>query len=137
MSDELKNLKKNGTKRSAAGKPAKAASPGDFRFINVDFTEDMKKKVVAWMGSGVDVWSIVERVVGQGYRVGIQYDERNDCYSASLTNRGGPSAFRNACITARGGDAWTAVGRVIGLHVAIADEDWTFLEQPFDRGDIW
>lgn len=124
--------------RSANGKKPKGKpKSGEFRFININVTEDMKRRVAAWAEGETDVWRYVEELVGQGYRVGVAYDGYNDCYSASLTNKSGPSDYRNACITLRGATGWDALVRLVGIHYAVAGENWTTFEEPVSPDDLW
>ena len=128
-----------GTKRQQRASNGKPKTPpkGEFRFINVSVTEDMKKRIGAWAKAEGDVWGYVETLAGQGYRLGVSWDGKNDCYSASLTNRDGDERFRQACVTMRGPTAWEAVVRLVGLHFAVANEDWAVLEQPAADYDVW
>lgn len=137
MSDALKQVNGKKAARAAKGKPGKKQQQGEFRFININWTEEMKSNVGRWLQHNPDWWSFVEQLVGSGYRVGIQYDEYNDCYSCSITNRGGPVEFRGACITARGGDATSAVARAVAAHYGIANEDWAFFDSPAKSDDLW
>ena len=125
------------TTRSAKGKAKKQDKIPDFRFINIVFTEEMKENINAWLTTSGDLTGWVDTLVGQGYRVGLQFDEHNDCYSASITNRSGPVQFRNVCFTVRAGDVWTALGRAVAIHFGIAAEEWGQLEESGQGADIW
>jgi hypothetical protein len=124
--------------RSQNGKKPKGKqSQGDFRFINVTLSEAQKDQVRKWGEGETNVWGYVEELVGAGYRVGINFDEHNACFSASITNRSGPTEFRGVCVTFRGPTAFDALLRVVGVHYVVAGEDWTFLEKPGDPDDLW
>ena len=123
--------------RSKGGKPKKQPTQGEFHFLNVNITEDMKKRVNAYWGSGNDVWEHVEQLVGGGYRVGLSFTGDTDTYTASVTNRDGPVEHRGGCLTARGGTAFAALARVVGLHYAVANEDWAEFGSQAQDYDTW
>lgn len=124
--------------RSKNGKrPAAKKQQAGFRFINPNITEDVKRRVAAWAGAETEVWGYVEDIVGKGYKLGISFDGKNDCYIASVTDRTGNERFDQACFTVRGATCWDALVRALGLHYAVAQEDWTVLEQSVDPHDLW
>jgi hypothetical protein len=134
----MRNPKDEKSPRSKNGKkPAGKPTAGEFRFLNVVFTDDIKKKIEMWSRGEDDVWKYVETLAGQGYRLGVSWDGHNDCAIASLTNRSGDGRYLGACVTVRGPSTWAAVVRLVGLHYAVAGEDWALLEQPATPDDLW
>lgn len=126
-----------GSRSNNGQRPKGKPKQGEFRFVNVAFTEDVKKRCLSYLQGNPDVWQHVETLVGQGYRIGLGLDAKNDAYSASLTNRDAAVEFRNSCITVRGGTAWDALSRLVGLHFGVANEDWSAFEAPNEVDDLW
>jgi len=65
-------------------KPPKQDKPSVI-YLNVDLTEAHKDELSAWAEKNPDVWSLIEKVVDSGIRIGLSYDVYNDCQQCTFT----------------------------------------------------
>jgi hypothetical protein len=123
MAEGPKQKKQKGTPN---GKP-------DFRFINYDLSKADKE----WLASAdLDAeypLALVCDLVAEGYKFGLSFDDRNQSYVASLTDRSESSTFYNSCLTGRGATALDAWCSLAYRHLHLAQGDWTMFNQSGNR----
>jgi hypothetical protein len=94
-------------------------------FCNVRIDEDQKAAFEEWLASsGVDWWSELVDLVGQGMKFSLTYDEPNQAYVATLTGRGWRAGNLRQSMSARAGDERTCMALLMYKHLVLASGDW-------------
>jgi hypothetical protein len=70
-------------------------------------------------------FSILERLVVDGYKLSIWNDANHDSFGASITSPKGSGKDRSKCLTGRGPDFFGALRSVAYKHQILLDGDWS------------
>jgi len=103
--------------KQAPKKPAQANDWG-VTFVNVDLVASDKEKIKSADLTQFDVVTTLQRLVEQGFKVTVAFDDRGGGCIASMTGKATAlEANRNKCMTARGSDVFMAL--------VVLDYKWT------------
>lgn len=118
------------------GRPAgskqreKAARFDNSRFVNFELDKEQSATCKAWSFTSDDFCSEVQRFIDSGYGVSLKYDERNECYSCFIQNRGEAGPNRGLVLTGRGSTAVKAF-KQCAFKDRLMDQDWeAYAERP-------
>lgn len=107
----------NGNSNGAARPPFKG-------FVNYTPTSDDKRGFDDYLASGHDPILELDRVLDAGIKLSVSLDKTNVAAVASLYDNNPKSPSAGYVLSSRGGDAFTAIRRVIFLHLVILESDW-------------
>jgi hypothetical protein len=89
----------------------------DFKgFVNYSLRDSDKEDAKKWLNE-IDVEAVLGKMIDNGYKASLSSDARSGRYLASLSIKEGENA--GWILTARGSTPFTALGRVIYLHVRV------------------
>jgi len=89
---------------------------GEWQFINFSWTDSLKLQAEAWIDKA-DVAVMVEREIGNGYKFSLSMDQKKGRFISTISQKEGENAMK--LLTARAGGVFTALGRVLFLHVVV------------------
>lgn len=101
----------------------------DLEFINHEFAPNEVRQLESLDLEVEFPLSVVFELVSEGYKFTSAYDERNNCFRASLIDQR-PDGQRHVCLSGRGStaaDAWYALAF---RHFVLSQEDWSFFRAP-------
>lgn len=137
----MKNATNQHAKSTGKDRPKKPASRSaqytDIKFLNVELGESQKSSCQHWIASQPDIWSIMDGVISEGYKVSHSVDARSGAHMATITDRRDGSEFAGHCFTIRGRDYGTALLRLCWVHTVYLDGDWTNIAGNTADNDLW
>lgn len=127
-----KNAKKDGH-TGRAGRPRVA-----FRgYVNYTPTKEDKESLTLGLADGWNVAEHLESVLLGGYRIGINWDNYNSAYAASLYCQNADSSNAGWTLSARASNPDSALVRVLWLHFHVFREDWSSALERSREADEW
>lgn len=117
--------------------PSRSTKFTDIKFLNVELGESQKAACGHWINSQPDVWSIMDGIISEGYKVSHSVDKRTGAHMATITDRRENSQFTDHCFTIRGRDYGTALLRLCWVHSVYLDGDWSNIGSYTADGDVW
>lgn len=129
--------KRNNAKKAQA----KKGTPSGFTewqgFINVELPPGAKKAWLAWHELGTPLTDALDRMLLDGYKITLKYEEKNDAYSAFCT--GSTSDHHNAGwgLSERAGSSATALSRMVYIHAVVLNGDWDPYKSQRQPDDRW
>lgn len=95
-------------------------------FINVRLDEDQKEAFGLWFASGdVNITNEIDDLLGQGMKVGLSYDEENECYICTFTGRLLDDFEHRYCSTSRAGTLPEVLALSVYKHTVLCGADYT------------
>ena len=128
----------DGTARKTV-KQAKAGEVdnAEFRgYINVNLTDAQKEKYPAWAVSAA-YWEALEGFTAAGVNLSLKRERGTNGFLASATQRDPGSVNAGLCVTARGRDPATALGRLLFTLTILSKKDRWEDTQPLSNPDRW
>lgn len=116
---------------------ARSAKYTDIKFLNVELGESQKSACGHWIASQPDIWSIMDGLISEGYKVSHSVDKRSGAHMATITDRREDSQFLDHCFTIRGRDYGTALLRLCWVHTCYLDGDWSNIGSNTADNDLW
>lgn len=130
-------------RRAEAAKPssrqAKGVGSGEWQgFVNVTLPPGAKQAWQAWHEMGTPLTDGLDRMLLDGYKITLKYEEQNDCYSAFCT--GATSDHNNSGwgLSERSGSSAVALSRLVYIHTVVLNGDWDAYKTaptPYNRWD--
>lgn len=133
MNDRVERKTKARAKPGSVGQGTDAAFRG---YINVNLSDDQKAAYEKWSASG-SLWEALEFNVASGVNLSLKADPRSDGFLASATQRNPSSPNAGLVVTARGGAAVVAWGRVLYVLTILNKRDRWEDTQPLANPDRW
>lgn len=137
----MKNATNQHVKSTGKNRPATPASRSaklpDTKFLNVELGESQKAACGHWISGQPDIWSIMDGLISEGYKVSHSMDKRTGAHMATITDRREGSEFIDHCFTIRGRDYGTALLRLCWVHAVYLDGDWANIAGNDVSGDVW
>lgn len=105
-------------------------------FVNLRLTADDKPKFVAWADDNApDLGTLLDNMVGSGYKMSMNLDSQNDCYIVAVTGTGDARDNKGLCMTSRADDLVEALMMAVYKHVVLCNSgSWG---KPEDRSLDW
>lgn len=126
-------------KQGKAGPGFNGKSKGDVDwrgFINVNLNADQKAQFDIWATTSEPL-DILEEVVSAGCHIAVKINHDGGGFMASVTQRNPASVNAGLAVSARSGEAWKALYRVLFLIAVLGvDADWGKGQPPSDP-DRW
>lgn len=120
-------------KQDKLGRLGNAAFRG---YLNLNLSDQQKERYPAWATSAA-YWEALEGFVEAGVHISLKIETRPSGFLASGTQRDPESPNAGLCVTARGKDASTALGRLLYcLTILNQRERWEDI-QPLANPDRW
>jgi hypothetical protein len=117
---------------------AKASSPqfSQKTFINVPLTDEHKAQIKAWTMDLAEFDSLMTKLIEEGIRVTIVYDDFNQCFSTTLAQK--DDKHRNApyLLSGKGSTPLKSVRQALFIHWKLLDGDWATYSQSKIRPEI-
>ena len=105
-------------------------------FINVQLNPDQKAQFDDWAMTG-EPFDVLGAVVSTGCHVAVKINHEGGGFMASVTQRNPASVNAGLAVSARSGEAWKALYRVLFLIAVLGVEaDWGKGQSPADP-DRW
>ncbi len=109
----------------------------EFRgYINLDLTEDQKGMYPTWAASGA-LWEALEAFTESGVNLSLKRERKTGGFMGSATQRAPDSPNAGLCVTARGKDASTALGRLLFCLTILSKKERWEDTQPLANPDRW
>lgn len=108
-----KNAPKNATK-----------TPFNNQFVNYDLTKEEQALCKAWNFDLEDYFSVMDKLLDAGYKVGFSNDNYNKCYAAFLTPTKDTKDNQGLILSGRGSSPFKAFKQLVYKHFHIFDEHW-------------
>jgi len=108
----------------------------DFKFINRTLTVAEDDSFIKWFqGKDRQADNAIEQAFADEYKVSLSYDEKNNCFIASMVSKAEKSLNTNKCLMARS-DSWLeAIAMVVYKHHVIFNQGaWESEENGRQRG---
>jgi len=119
----------NGDKKLDARKgrnsPIKSGGRGssDLEFVNRELTTEELPVYRNWREDHDAVYGEVDRMLEDGYKFSLKYDEYTSAYAAFVFASDG-SDNAGKCLTGRGGTSYRALSEVVFKHVELFGGNW-------------
>lgn len=104
------------------GKGATKDKPGfaDFRFVNSRLTKAESEDFARWWKEHADdAFTLLNEMVGSGYKFSATWDDSNACFIASLTCVESKSPNYCLILSSRSDDLWEAIGLSLFKNYAL------------------
>lgn len=105
-------------------------------YINLNLTDEQKAAFEPWSASA-SVWEALEFHVGDGVNLSLKRDPKSEGFLASATQRREASPNAGLVVTARGGSAAVAWGRVLFCLTILGKHERWEDTQPLANPDRW
>lgn len=105
-------------------------------YINLDLSEEQKELYPAWAQSEA-YWEALQGFTEIGVNLSLKRERKTGGFLASATQRDPDSPNAGLCVTARGKDAPTALGRVLYILTVLSREERWEAVQPMANPDRW
>lgn len=107
-------------------------------FVPCNLGKQEKQDAQQWIAANAgEFFTLLEKIVGDGYKFSVSLDRFHDCFSSSLTCTDPDNSNIGWCLSGRAPDAWSAVGMVLYKHLVVLDGVWDTREPSGDRDDKW
>lgn len=94
-------------------------------FINLKLDDEQKQTFYAWFENPpVAVVHLLEDLLGAGAKVGMAYDEQNQCHVASVTGALVSNSNERYCVTSRAGTFTECLALAVWKHFYLTDGDF-------------
>lgn len=103
------------------GKSERVAFRG---YINYTPTADDKERLLSLVASGSSPLDQLADVLLQGYRCGVTWDSYHQCFTASLYDQDADRPTSGYNLGARANDPYSALTRILFLHVHVFEGNW-------------
>lgn len=115
----------------------KSSKSLEIEFINWELTKEEKEAAKSFPMTAQTVFSALERLIDDGYRVSFKRDYYNKCFNVSLTEpeRAGIKVCR--CIVSRGPSVIDAARVAAFKHFELLQGDWGGLSSATLDRDVW
>ena len=114
-----------------------ALDNAEFRgYVNLNLSEDEKERYPAWAASGA-YWEALEGFTEAGVNLSLKRERKTGGFLASGTQRAADSPNAGLCVTARGRDASTALGRLLFCLTILSKKERWEDTQPLANPDRW
>lgn len=111
-------------KRNSATRP-KAERFNEFKFVQYEPDDEQKKLIKAWEIDEAGVFDAIERMVTDGYKFSIKFDEYGDCFGCYITcPPEHPSGNGGLILSGRGSSAWKSVKQALWKHGIALQGSW-------------
>lgn len=100
-------------------------------FVNVRLEPDDKPRFLEWQKANqADLAQYIGEMLGSGYKVSVNLDDKNDCYIVAVTGTTNCRDNRGLCMTTRSDDWLEAICMAVFKHYVICDAgSWGTPEQ--------
>ena len=119
-----------------SGKSSRAAKPQFKGFINYSPTSDDKRGFSAYHADSNDIIYELDNVLDDSYKLSVTVDKSNSAVVASLFDQHPTRGSGGYILSSRGSDAFTAIRRVLYLHVIVLEGEWLAAMDTTDP-DAW
>lgn len=119
--DDLKKSNKKG-KPNASSTQSNAMA--NARFINIALTKEQSAFLKAKQFTSDDAFAHLERLLDDGYKLSVSYDDYHNCFSASLVPIGVDHMHAGFILAGKGSSALKAVKQLMYIHYELLDGIW-------------
>jgi len=106
------------------GKETKDQPKVEWRFVNIQLTDDEREAARMLYSEQVDLWDTVVVCLKDGYKVTLSFDAETDSYCAALSGTRCGKPNQNLTLTAWGDDEMSALAYVIYKHAVKLEFVW-------------
>lgn len=100
-------------------------------FLRCNLSKEQVEQFKAWYETRPDVWSVLEEVIDEGYKLSIAEDTFNDAYQASLYCNTKKLDWAGWTLQAFAGTADKALALLFFKHWFVLDKNWeAIIERP-------
>jgi hypothetical protein len=103
-------------------------------FVNYTLTKSEQARIKKWSVEEFPQRDWLSVVIGQGYKVTLNYDKRNHAFACWLIALGETHENHDLILSGRGGTAINALIECLFKHVAVFKGSWP---RPTDDGQSW
>lgn len=107
----------------------------DYVFINMHLVSDEVKELLSMIETDEFPIEYVWNLVDEGFKVSFSYDELNDSYIASMTDKRPDSNSFGVILTGRGDSALNAWYSLAYKHFVKLNQDWTDIQTKAAKRD--
>lgn len=106
-------------------------------FVSCELTDEQKKHVKAHLPQITEALDSVDRLVRDGFKLSVRFEDRSVAYACWLTGPEKDSDCSGLVLSARGPSLVAALGVLLYKHFEILHEDWRVADVQGQQRDSW
>lgn len=106
----------------------------DREFIRYELDKSQQADCKAWVVSADDILSTLDKLIDDGYKISVKFDDYNECYGCFMQLSTGEGTNHGYILTSRGSTAAKALKQLFYKHYQALDGDWTSAAERQGRG---